>query len=382
MNRRQTSSHAWLAVAYTAGAVMPLFLFGANAVQIQSDLDFGTTELGFAVSSFFAGGAIAAPRTGILIDRLGTPQALRIGMGFSLVATVVVAAIASSWWMAAVGLALSGISHVFVQLALNRMIVEKGTSQALGFGIKQASVPLASLFAGLATAALVPEGAWQVAFAMAGLGAVGLGLLVPRSVEATGGRMSDPRVRPGEGLRRLAVAAAVAAAAGNSLSLLIVDSFDASGFSDTTGALVLGVGSGLAAATRLLGGWTVDRRGSNGFTELRLVLVAGAIGMAVIALSGSSLTLLSIGALLAFAAGWGWQGIVFYSATRDTRIAPATASGIVLSGTMSGSVVGPIAIAATADGLGYSLAWGAAAIALLASAAAMKPPGNSAVRLR
>lgn len=378
----RTTRLALVAIAYTAGAVLPLFLVGANAVRIQSDLGFGTTLLGLAVSSFFAAGALTAPRIGVLIDRLGSRLALRIGMGFSFVASIAIGLVASSWLLAAIGLALAGVSHAFVQLALNRLIVEGGiaTSQGLAFGAKQASVPMASLLAGLGTAVLAPEMAWNWSFAFAGGLALALGLLVPCGMDRANRGASDSQARPGGGLVKLAVAAALAAGAGNSLTLLIVDSFDASGFSDATGAAVLGVGSGLAAATRFVGGWTVDRRESNGLAELRALLVVGAAGMVGIAVFGRSLPLLTLWALVAFIGGWGWQGIVFYSATRDRRISPATASGVVLSGTMSGSVVGPTIVAAVADTLGYDVAWGVAAISLLLSAFSVRTPGESAVR--
>jgi MFS family permease len=370
------------AVAYTGAGVLPLFLFGANAVRIQSDLGFGTTQLGLAVSSFFAAGALTAPRIGVLIDRFGSQMALRIGMGFSLTATIAIGLVANSWWMAAIGLALCGISHAFVQLALNRLIVETRASsdQGLAFGIKQASVPLSSLLAGLGTAVLAPDFAWNWSFAIAGGVALALGFLVPNDSEPPMRSSRDPELRPGTGLKKLALTAALAAGAGNSLTLLIVDSFDAYGFSDAIGAAVLGIGSGLAAVTRLAGGWTVDRRGSDGFTELRTLLVTGSAGMAMIVFSGASLPLLSLGTLVAFIGGWGWQGIVFYSATRDRRLLPATASGVVLSGTMSGSVIGPTVIAVVADNLSYDVAWCVAAFSLLVSAISVRAPGESAVR--
>ena len=349
---------------------MPVFLFGANAVRIQQELGFGTRELGFAVSAYFAAGGLAAPRIGVLIDRIGTRKALRLGMLCSLVASVVVAWLADSWWVGALGMASCGLAHAFTQLGLNRMLVQGGsaTNGALGFGIKQAAVPMASLLAGFATAALVPGAPWRSLYAGAAAVAVLLGALVPSS-QTNQTLPLVPRVsKPGSRLKRLALAASFAAGAGNSVSLLIVDAFDASGFSDNAGALILGLGSGLAAASRLGGGWVVGRRRSDGALELRLLMAVGAMGFVLLAISGGSVIVLSLGALIAFLAGWGWQGIVFYAATRDVGIPPATSSGIVLSGTMSGSVVGPLAISAIADAAGYGLAWGVASLALVAGA--------------
>ena len=371
--------HGVVAGLYTVGSLMPLFLFGANAVRIQAELGFGTTELGYATSAFFAAGALGAPKLGRFIDRVGIRRALRIGMTLSGSAAFVVAFIARSWWIGAAGLALCGVSHALTQLSMNRMLVDGGSTAdgALGFGMKQGAVPVVSLIAGLATAALVPSLPWQTLYFVAGSVSIALAISLPGAHEAS----SETKVgsaSAGPYLRRLALGGSFAAGAGNALSLLIVDSFDASGFSDTTGAVVLGMGSGLAAVSRLGGGWVVDHRRSSGVPELRALLLVGSLGFGLLAISSGSLGLLSIGALAAFVGGWGWQGIVFYSATRDRRVLPATASGVVLAGTMSGSIIGPIVIGVTADRASYAVAWALAALALIVSAIAMPRSGPTA----
>jgi len=373
--RRPLHRQALVSVVYTVGALLPLFLFGANSVQIQSDLGFGTRELGYAVAAFFAAGGLTAPRIGVLIDGLSMRSALRIGMCFSLAAALTVSLVATAWWLGAAGMALCGFAHAFTQLTLNRMLVEGGRSsdRALGFGMKQAAVPAASLVAGLSTAALAPVVAWRSLYLMGAVAILVLAVFVPG---ATGniGHPSPTASRRPPGLKKLALAAAVAAGAGNSLSLLIVDTFDANGFADTTGAAVLGMGSALAIISRIGGGWVVDRRRSNGIRELRFMLTVGAVGFVFLALARSSIAMLLVGALVAFMAAWGWQGVVFFAASRERSVPPATATGIVLAGTMSGSVVGPILIGAAADSLGYGRAWMIAAVALIVSAVSVRDP--------
>jgi hypothetical protein len=94
----------------------------------------------------------------------------------------------------------------------------------------------------------------------------------------------------------------------------------------------------------------------------------------LLAWSNTSFTVLALGALVAFMAGWGWQGVVFFSASRDRSVPTATATGIVLAGTMSGSVVGPILIGIAAENLGYGKAWLIAAVALIVGAVSIRDP--------
>jgi hypothetical protein len=57
----RSGRHATLvSVGYSILAVLPLFLVSSQAVQLQRDLDFGTSGLGLAVSVCFAVSALAA----------------------------------------------------------------------------------------------------------------------------------------------------------------------------------------------------------------------------------------------------------------------------------------------------------------------------------
>ena len=313
--------HVRLSALFTFGSLFPLYLFGAMSVHIQSDLAFGTKELGYAGAAFFVGGGLTARWIGASVDRIGTRAALRFGMAASFVASLLIAIVATSWALAAAGIALCGVSHAFTQLALNRMLVlgsEQGT-RALAFGLKQAAVPAVSLVAGFTTSFLAPSVNWRLIYIVGSLITLLTGLLAPPMAGDSGRERREPEsLNPT--LKRLTIGAALAAGGGNALSLLIVDSFDANGFDVATGAVVLGIGSGLAAATRIGSGWFTDRRNSSGAAELRTLLMVGAGGFVMLSLSDSSLPIMLLGACVAFMAGWGWQGLAFFSACRNRSV--------------------------------------------------------------
>ncbi len=375
---RSLARHVRLSGMFTFGAVFPLFLFGAMSVDIQSDLGFGTSELGYAGAAFFAGGGLTALGAGARIDRVGTRAALRIAMAFSFGATVLIAIVATSWWVAAVGIAMCGVSHALTQLALNRMLAvgQSRGSGALVFGIKQAAVPAVSLIAGFTSALLAPSVSWRLIYLLGSIVTLLLGVLAPPTA-GDSGQTKTKTATSTSSLRRLALAAALAASAGNALSLLVVDSFDANSFDASVGALALGIGSGLAVAARIGSGWLAERRRSDGVREFRFLLVVGSCGFALLSVAGGSIAALFVGTSVAFMAGWGWQGLAFFSAVSLNRsIPPATSTGVVLSGTMGGSVVGPIVIGAAADHYGYGRAWMIGAAALILAAVCVSRLGD------
>ena len=59
--------------------------------------------------------------------------------------------------------------------------------------------------------------------------------------------------------------------------------------------------------------------------------------------------------------------VVFFTATEIGDVPPATATGVVLSGTMGGSTIGPPSVAFLAGSFGYRSGWALAAALLTAS---------------
>jgi MFS family permease len=99
-----------VAVFYTIVGSLPLFLVTAYSVTLRTEFDFGTSELGFAVSGFFAG-AIAAAQVAWLVDRFGTSIGLRASALMSASAGLLIATIADSWVWLAASLIISGAAN-------------------------------------------------------------------------------------------------------------------------------------------------------------------------------------------------------------------------------------------------------------------------------
>jgi predicted MFS family arabinose efflux permease len=92
-------------------------------------------------------------------------------------------------------------------------------------------------------------------------------------------------------------------------------------------------------------------------------MAAGSLG--VLGLSVASERFLPVVTALAFAAGWGWNGLLNYTVARRHPGSPALALSIATTGIFIGGVIGPFGFGVLARHGGYSLAWIATAVALL-----------------
>ncbi len=354
------------AVLFTITGAFPLFLTGAYAVRLQDALDFGSAELGYAVSAYFILGAIGASRLGPWIDRFGASLGLRVAAAHSVVSALVIALVATNWMWLGVGLAIAGFGNAFSNLASNRLIAGRAgdTRQGVGFGAKQAGIPLASLTAGFLVSFLDMDVPWERTYvAFAGFAAV-MAVIAPGFRK---GGTPRPKTERGVGdafrqLLVLAVAGGFGGATGNALAVFVVDAFEAAGFREAAAARVLGFGSAAAVAARILVGRVIDRRRSGGYPELFTLMAVGAAGFAILGLAGDNRALLLIGVMAAFSAAWGWPAVIYYTAVQNTAAPPATATGFVLTGVFTGTIFGPPLLGLIADTSSFQWAWGTAAL--------------------
>ncbi|MGI9585189.1 MAG: MFS transporter, partial [Acidimicrobiia bacterium] len=348
------------AVLFMVVGALPLFLAGAYAVRFQEEFGFGSAEFGYAVASFFVLGAIGANRLGPWVDRLGASVGIRIATSLAVISTLLIAFVASSWQWIAVALAIAGLGNALVQLSTNRLIASGTTSSkhGVGFAAKQAGVPIASLAAGFLVSILgpTPYQATFVGFAIVALVLVAIAPRRPRDRTPPGKPTRDIGASFKQ-LLALAVAGSLAGATGNSLAVFAVDAFESVGFSEGSAATVLAIGSAAAVAARLLVGKLIDWRESDGYQELTILMIAGSIGFLVAASSAGNATLLIVGVIGAFASAWGWPAVIYYTAVRTSDAAPATASGVVLTGVFAGMMVGPLIIGLIADAVGFRWSW-------------------------
>ena len=358
----------------TVLASLPVFLLGGLAVLVRDDLGFGEVQLGLAASAFFAVAALAAVPAGRIAARVGAWAATVLAAVLSA-AVLTGMALAPTYAVLLAALAVGGVANALAQIGTNGALAEvvPRDRQGVAFGVKQSAVPAATLVAGFALPLVGLTLGWRASFAGAALLAVVYVLLAPRPasrVRSTGGRPSragDVAVR---GLAVLAFAAALGAAAANALAAFLVESAVTAGFSPSAAGVLLGVGSAIGVAARILAGWLADRRTGGHLTVVAAMLAAGAVGLALLATAATPAFL--VGTALFFGLGWSWPGLLTYAVVRLNPAAPAVATSFTQTGVFAGSATGPVAFGLLVQVGSYRLAWSAAAVAMLGASVLMR----------
>ena len=365
------------AVAVATAGVLPVFLTGAVAVQVQADLGFGDAALGLAVGAFFAAGAATSALNGRVAERLGAGRSMRLAALASAVVLAGIAALAVSWAVLVGLLVAGGLANSLAQPATNLHLARtvRAGRQGLAFGVKQSAIPAATLLGGLAVPAVALTVGWRWAYALGAVGAAGAALAIGGQVAAPGqGRPARRARRPvGDAPLRplvvLSLGSGLGAAAANSLGAFLVTSAVAAGLAEGQAGLLLTGGSVVGLGVRLVVGARADRRGRSHLPVVAAMLAGGTVGYALLATGAPPL--LVLGTPVAFGAGWGWPGLFNLAVVRSSPAAPGAATGITQTGTYAGSVVGPLAFGAIAGSSGYGTAWLVVAVASVAAAAAV-----------
>ncbi len=356
-------------------AALPVFLVGGLAVQIRSDLGLTETQLGAAVTLTFVVGGLSASLGGRLSDRMGARASVLTGAALASLALVGISLLGSSWGTLAVFLGVAGTSFAFVDPGLAIVITRTmpADRHGLAFGLKEAAIPTATLFAGLAVPAVALTLGWRWAFAVGVIPLAGLLAFLPR-LELGPVRLPGPNPEwPLPPARRAVVAVAVAAALGSAASagigVFLTESAVAMGLRPGPAGLLLAAGSIGGIVTRVYTGMRADRNGGPQVGFIAGMLATGALSMATVAVGPTPL--LVVGTLGAFAGGWGWSGLFFLSLVRATPATPGAAAGIGLTGLAFGNALGPLAFGATAQALSFRSAWAGAALLAALGAALM-----------
>ncbi len=352
-------------------AVMPIMVLGALAVFVRAELDFSEVELGLAVSIFFAFSAALSVQGGRIAERLSPARSMLSGVLGSCVSLVGIATLARSWSSLVFFLVIGGLSNAIslpgANLTLARAVPVG--RRGLAFGLKQASVPVATTIAGLMVPVIGLTIGWRWAFGLISLFVLPF-LVALRSVPPVTppprGRLPRPDVTNAT-LIVLAVAAGFAVAVGSSLSTFYVESAVSQGFRPEVAGVMLAGGGVAGAAGRILWGLLADRWGGGALRIIAGVLVLGSLGAVGFSFAGG-VFLLGLSTLLAFAFGWGWNGLFHFAVVHHNPSAPAVASGITMMGMRSGGIVGPFLFGFIVNSAGYRTAWLMSAISLVLSA--------------
>ena len=359
----------------TVLGALPVFLLSGLAVLVRQDVALGELQLGLAVSTFFAVAAVSAVPAGRAVERLGARRATGAAALGSALALATMAA-AHSYPVLLAGLALAGVANALAQIASNEALarVVPRARQGFAFGVKQAAVPAATVLAGLSLPLLGLTLGWRAAFVGAASSAVAYAAVVRRGIPAgraaPAGRSRPSGSAPRGPLAVLAVAAGLGAGAAGALSAFLVVSAVGAGVPPARAGLLLAAGSMLSVFVRLIVGRRADAREGGHLQDVAAMLAVGSLGMGLLA-TGSTVLLLP-GAVVAFALGWGWPGLLNFAVVRLHPAAPAAATSITQAGVFAGGALGPLAFGVLVVTWSYAAAWSVAGVALVTAAVLMR----------
>ena len=356
--------------------MLPVFLVGALGTTIGAELGLSETAIGGAATALFLCSAIVATPAGRAVERVGAGVALRAGVSIAGLVALSVALVTDGWWTLVVPMTVGGVAVALVDTGAARAFADRVRPERQGaaFGIKEASIPGASMLAGLSLPTVASLFGWRASFAgAAGVAAV-VALSLPRpsrfrsdagtiAPEDTGGT----RVATA-GVVRFAIGAGLGTGAATATATFLVGGLVADGIGTSVAGTVLSVASLAGIGTRLAAGWRADRPHVAPVRMIVALQALGALGLAGLALGGG-LPLSVPSAVVAIGAGWGWTGLAFLAVVRANPTAPAAAAGVVLTGLGTGGALAPLAFGALVDAVSFGLAWAAAGVLMAAGAA-------------
>ena len=365
------------AVATTAG-VLPAFLVGSQAVQIERDLDFGPALLGAAVAVSWAAAAATSPTMGRITEQVGGGRALRTAALLNGTVMIAIALLARNWWQLAILVAIAGVGNALTQPAANVLMARTIPPERHGiaFAVKQSAMPFGTLLGGLAVPLITLTLGWRWAFALGGALAVAAATTVPTrdAFESSAAPRPKQTHRPtlDTPLLLLAVFAAgvgLGAAVASAQTTFLVSGAVESGLGEGLAGLLLTIGSALGIASRLANGARADVRGRGHLRVVALMLLGGAAACAAFAVSEPWSYI--VATPLAFAAGWAWPGLFNLAIVRANPRAPGFATSVTQTGTYVGAGIGPLAFGLIVGHGGYGWAWLATACAAVLAATAV-----------
>ncbi|GAA1869974.1 hypothetical protein GCM10009836_58220 [Pseudonocardia ailaonensis] len=356
------------AIIVTTCTVIPVFLTGASAVQISAELGFDPAGLGIIVALYFAVSALVSLPIGRLVERFGAGVTSRVAVLGAATFLLLVALLAHSYTALVVILLCGAWCNVMGQLSSNLTLARSMPQERMGlsFGVKQASVPLAGLLAGVAVPTVVLTIGWRWAYVIAAGLALLAVLAAPRGAGPERRDRTVPQDRATGALAVIGAAAGLGAAAANALGIFLVASAVDRGIDPGLAGLVLTLGSVVGLLIRMLHGWLADRRSGAHVAVVAGCLISGTVGLILLAVPGS--VALVVGTVLAFGLGWSWPGLLQFAVVRLNPEAPAAATAIVQVGVYAGCALGPVGFGFLVTHASFPVAWYASAVAMAIAA--------------
>lgn len=354
----------------TVLAVTPAFLLGAMTLEVRRDIAVGPSDVGTAVGIMFTVSAISARLLGAIVQRIGHRWAMVVSGGLSAITLVLCGFATGLPWLAWT-FALGGLANGTAHPAVNETIAKTMPlhRQGLAFGIKQSSIPAATLCCAIAVPAVAPELSWRVAFWIFAALAVALAAASLTLRPMQDDSRNDPGQHPSEqsqafdaqslttGQMILVTAVAGAGmAAATSLGVFLIPTGVHVGLDAALAASIGALCSVICIAMRIGLGWSLDRYAvRNEYLITSAFLIVGSSGYVFLTLD-SELSFI-IGAAVGYGIGWGWTGLMQASVVKDNKSRVASATGALMVGTSFGAAFGPFAFGRVAESYSYGHAW-------------------------
>jgi len=363
-------------VASTATIVcaFPMMLTGALAVQMTSELGFGAAALGLAIAVFRGTSSGTTFLWGKATDRIGAVIALRLATIVSAVSCAGVA-LSGSYAALVTWMIIGGTGIAIALPATNRLIVNSVPLErrGLGFGIKQSSLPAASVLAGLSVPLIALTVGWRYAFwlgsVMSIIVLVTIGRRSPGARQAARERPKPARVDQRGLILVMAVAFGIGNFASSAMPAFYVDAAVRAGTSPSIAGTVLAVAGLAAIAVRFSSGIASDRIKSGHLRLCAALLAIGATGQALLATGRP--TPMAFGVFIGMAGVWGVNGIFWYALMLAYPNTPGAATGVVATIGHAGGTLGPLVFGGVVETVSYGAAWAVTGAAAIAAATAM-----------
>jgi len=362
-------------IAIASGATLvtslPPYFSGVLVVQLTNELAFGVAAFGVATAIHYGVGAALSFHAGRLVDVLGAARSLRVAMFLTMLSSLGIGYMTTSWTGLAVFLGLGGASHAFCQPAVNRLIVNRITPSSMGFafGVKQAAPPVGSLLAGVIVPVMALTFGWRSTFylsailSLAVMWSVGRPQVPPAGLEPRPKRIPLPQ----RGLLMWLTLAFGCSVGANATTLAFyVNAAVVAGASQQRAGLFFALASVLSVIVRIGAGVALDR---TAVVPLKLVAVLVGAGSAGFVLLATQRTpLMVVGIVLALGLNWGFPSAFWIGLMRVFPDQPGRITGAMQPGSF-GAMLVPLVFGVTVETRGYTAAWlGLLVISILATA--------------
>ena len=361
----------------TMASMLPGFLIAGFAVQIRADIGLSLSGLGILIGVFFGSAAVVSPTMGRFAESAGWATGLRVATVLTAISLSGIGWLATSMLSLAFFYVLGGLGSSLAQIASNLAVARcvDIRKQGLVFGLRHASVPAAAMLAGLAVPTIALSVGWRWGFRGAVLFAAIAAVTIPAREQPY--IVNPAKERSAKGPRKtatpfrllvlLAIAVGLGTGGGDTLGTFVVSFAVEQGVAEESAGLLLAIGSLCGLASRVIGGWLIDRRQHADLTAIAAMIAIGMGG--IILLNNGGMVGLVVGALIAFASAWGWAGLFTFAIVKDNPDAPATASGITQVGKYLGAALGPPIFGTIADRVSFTAAWWFTTAAMLSAVA-------------